>query len=452
MLKTFELRLHSWTGQNDSVFDLVHFDRLNLEQEYMFINNIPYDSIKPNPHLAVDNGERYKNIYTIWPILADGLKWDPNNLPASTLQINYQTILAKTRNSKQLTNWYSGAGYPYTHADHHNLNVIPIDKSTNRFKILDPNDGGMAVSDNSGQTWSQITSYQTTQFYGADKTPAADQYLGGMQDNGTWYSALNPNSGSPYTFFLGGDGFAVDWKYDDPKQFLGSVYNNEIYKTIDGGNSIIAASNGFSDWGTSNSPFITSIAKSNEDPDLIFAVSASGAWRSDTFGDSWTLAPLPFKGAEYTLFAPIAISLRILKLFGRLQIIQQVTKQPYQLMAGCHLQLLFLILPFILVLYRVWLRTRRKIQQPIFYYPPLNRLKYCVQLTLVRPGRIFRDLVQALKVQTAFLMLQYTACLLCPPILILFGPVQKLDCLNQPITALAGRWRLTAFLRFQYGI
>jgi photosystem II stability/assembly factor-like uncharacterized protein len=304
-----QLMASFWDWDKDSAFNLVPYVESNVGREYIFINKIPYDSLNPSPNLAVDNGEIYKNIYGIWPILADNVTWDPNNLPVSTLNINFQRIFAKTRNTTQLTNWYSGAGFPYTHADHHNLNIFPINQAGNIFKILDPNDGGMSVSDNSGKTWSQITSYQTTQFYGADKNPAADQYLGGMQDNGTWYSGLNPNSGNKYTFFLGGDGFAVDWKYDDPKQFLGSLYNNQIYKTTDGGNSIIAANTGFTDWGSYNSPFITSIAKTNEDPDLIFASSTSGAWRSDNFGDSWTLTPLYFKGSDYNITGLVAISL-----------------------------------------------------------------------------------------------------------------------------------------------
>ena len=32
----------------------------------------------------------------------------------------------------------------------------------------------------------------TTQFYGIDKKPGADEYIGGTQDNGTWRSPSGP--------------------------------------------------------------------------------------------------------------------------------------------------------------------------------------------------------------------------------------------------------------------
>ena len=34
----------------------------------------------------------------------------------------------------------------------------------------------------------------TTQFYGVDKRPGASAYFGGMQDNGTWFSTLDPDA------------------------------------------------------------------------------------------------------------------------------------------------------------------------------------------------------------------------------------------------------------------
>ena len=38
-------------------------------------------------------------------------------------------------------------------------------------------------------TWNNtLNSYVTTQYYGADKMNGANRYIGGKQDNGTWYS------------------------------------------------------------------------------------------------------------------------------------------------------------------------------------------------------------------------------------------------------------------------
>ncbi len=292
---------------NDGQFDLAPYDPNNIPREYIFVNAVPYDASNPDPNIAQTGGMRYKNIYAGWYVLADGATWDPNNLPVSKISINYSKIIAKLRNSKQVTNWYAGAGYPYSHADHHNLITIPVDQATNSFRILDANDGGASISNDGGVNWTQITTYQTTQFYGADKNPVADQFIGGMQDNGTWFSDLNPGADSAYHQALSGDGYEVDWKYDDQNMILGSLYYNRIYKSTDRGLNWNAASNGLTDANNSGrSPFMTKIAKTNLDPDLVFATSMSGVWRSDNFADSWTLTPV--SGHYNGSFSQIKIS------------------------------------------------------------------------------------------------------------------------------------------------
>ena len=281
---------------NDGAFDLISYNSANVQREYLFISSVPYDASTPSPIISTTNGMAYKNIYSMWPILATGGTWDANNLPTSKISFLYNTIIAKLRKSTQITNWYSGAGYPYIHADQHSLITIP---GSGTFRILAGNDGGAAISNDGGQNWTQITSYQTTQFYGVDKNPSADQYLGGMQDNGTWYSDVNPGPDSSYYNALGGDGFGVVWKYDDPNQMLGSIYYNRVYKSTNGGMSWDPAQTGLSDANVSSkSPFITRIAKSTQDPDLLFVTSSSGVWRSDNFAKSWTLSPAAISGGS----------------------------------------------------------------------------------------------------------------------------------------------------------
>ncbi len=294
---------------NDSsgVFKLIQYNPQNLQREYMFISSITYDPNNPSSAIARDNGMIFKNIYAIWPILPTGASWNPNSLPTSKISILYKTIYAQLHSSTQITNWYSGAGYPYIHADQHNLIIIPVDQATDKYRVLNANDGGCAISNDGGNNWKQITSYQTTQFYGADKNPSEDQYLGGMQDNGTWFSGVNPNANSAYSQALGGDGFDVDWKYDNPKMMMGSVYNDAFYKSTDGGSTWNSATDGLADVGN-NAPFITCLGKTNQDPDLIFSTGASGVWRSDNFGESWTLAPLP-KSTYNSLRSIVSVSL-----------------------------------------------------------------------------------------------------------------------------------------------
>ena len=79
---------------NDGAFDLIPFDGTNPQREYMVINAVPY-SATADTSLAKDDGNYYKNIFFIWPILASGGTWDPNNLPASTLRINWGNFVTK---------------------------------------------------------------------------------------------------------------------------------------------------------------------------------------------------------------------------------------------------------------------------------------------------------------------------------------------------------------------
>ena len=66
--------------------------------------------------------------------------------------------------------------------------MIPDDPATGAFRILNANDGGVAVSPDGGVNWQQRANLGTTQFYGVDKKPGENAYLGGTQDNGTWIS------------------------------------------------------------------------------------------------------------------------------------------------------------------------------------------------------------------------------------------------------------------------
>ncbi len=181
------------------------------------------------------------------------------------------------------------------HVDHHNLTIIPVDASTGSFKILNGNDGGVYFSEDGGNRWaSTLNGYNTTQFYGVDKKPGADIYIGGMQDNGTWRSFGNPTARSGWIPAVGGDGFDVAWHSEDDRKIVGSSQFNGIFRTVDGGINWLPATTGLTDTGqTGEGQFVTSIAKSQDEPDLLFTIGRSGVWRSTDFAGSWTLRPIP---------------------------------------------------------------------------------------------------------------------------------------------------------------
>ena len=297
---------------NDGAFDLIPFNGSNPQREYMFINAVPY-SATPDTLLAKDDAFPYKNIYSIWPTLASGGTWDPNNLPASTLRINWGEFITQRLTTTPIADVYRqyGGTSKGVHPDQHNITLVKTNEATQSFRLVNGNDGGVTYSDDKGATFTNTKNgYNTTQFYGVDKMNGASRYIGGTQDNGSWLSPVDPDNNSSWAPAPSGDGFEAVWNYSDANQILESSQFNSIYKTTDGGATWnnAGSSNGLTDVGNSG-PFITKLAKSKQDPDLVFAIGASGVWRSDDFANSWTLTPVGSNFSGTASFAQIKISL-----------------------------------------------------------------------------------------------------------------------------------------------
>ncbi len=178
------------------------------------------------------------------------------------------------------------------HVDHHNLVIIP--GTGGDFRILNANDGGIGLSSSGSTNWSKPTNgLNTTQFYGVDKMPGGSAYVGGMQDNGTWRSPENATKNSNWFYQIGGDGYETSWHFDDPDKIIGGSQYNGLRRSLDGGQTWVSATSGLSNTGSGNAPFITKIAKTNQEPDLLFAVGRSGVFRSTNFGAAWTLSSIP---------------------------------------------------------------------------------------------------------------------------------------------------------------
>ena len=178
------------------------------------------------------------------------------------------------------------ASYSFPHPDHHGLEIIH--PAGGDWFILGTNDGGITRT-NVGETGftMPITGMTTTQFYGVDKRPGASAYVGGMQDNGTWRSPIDPDGVTPWEFQIGGDGYETSWHFNDPQKIIGGYQFNGLQRSTDGGLTWSNATSGLGDTGSSAAPFITKVGKSTRRPDDIFAVGASGVWYSTDFGASW---------------------------------------------------------------------------------------------------------------------------------------------------------------------
>lgn len=228
------------------------------------------------------------------------------------------------RCSDRMTSWIPGLTrggdccVPFVHADHHNLIVAPSSESESGFIFLDANDGGVEYNVRlSGlgneADWRKTTNgYNTAQFYSADKRPGLDEYIGGTQDNGTWRTpgGFAVDATTPWAQQLGGDGFDVAWHAEDPLKIIASIFGNDLWRSVEGGLRWERATNGLTDV-QQRGNFMTTIARSRSDPDLLFTTGASGVWRTDTFGERWTLSTLtdPSRWKHTGLRTPAAVSI-----------------------------------------------------------------------------------------------------------------------------------------------
>lgn len=297
--------------EQDGVFNL--YERTGdeygqLGREYIFVNSIPYNDAAPDANIAVQGGRSYKLTYFLWPILAEGGVWDPNNLPDSKIVIDYEFpdyIKGQVLNVSDAYQQYSGRNsydqesgrgnttIPGFHPDHHALTIVPVNEAEKKFWIVNGNDGGLGISKDNGFSFEQITNgYVTTQFYGVAKKPYRNEYFGGMQDNGTWQSPLYKDAEltDDYFFRLGGDGFEAVWHAKDTNLMLGSIYNNDIYRSKNHGVSWVGAAGGIDGDG----PFVTKLTMIPSNPNRVYAIGSAGLYYTRDFGTTaWISKSMP---------------------------------------------------------------------------------------------------------------------------------------------------------------
>jgi hypothetical protein len=299
-------------------------DALLNSREYIYVHNLSYNTA---PHASVDQagGQEVSMAYTFFPALASGALWNPSALPASTLKINHFNLTKfnattvtvadgrgsfDNKNKSDQVNLHQGM-----HPDHHFMIPAIVNQGTKTYKIILGNDGGVFVSKiastpgiTEGDWLFKGFGYNTSQFYGADKKPGADEYIGGTQDNGTRISPKGEtaNSLSNYLFGIGGDGFEVIWNSKDPDKIMGSVYNGAISRTLNGGITWQSATAGMTPG--NNFPFVTKLANSKDFPERVFTVGSDGVYVSENFGGSWKLTPI---ASQFVIGAPTFLDIEV---------------------------------------------------------------------------------------------------------------------------------------------
>ena len=295
-------------------------------REYLFVNNADYNATVPNSSIALAGGHVFQMMYNIWPTLTAGGTWNPNTLPTSSLRFLYSEIVkvaSTTASAADPYNEYDGKNnVSFVHPDQHNIVVIKENETAKTFRLLIANDGGVFLSQIStipgitqGEWISAGNGYNTSQFYGADKRPGADQYFGGMQDNSTYFSPNNvvASATTQYTTHnqLFGDGFEVVWHNLDAKKMIGGSQYNNFSRSLDGGLSWQKAITGLTLSGgrpdEGKFPFISKLASSKQAPDILFTVGSEGVWKSSDFGANWVLTPINIKWG-LTSFSDVEVS------------------------------------------------------------------------------------------------------------------------------------------------
>ena len=277
---------------NNGVFDLIERDDQNLGREYVVVSATPYNGSLPDPQIARTGGPLSKMLYFFWPMLVSGGTWNPEDLPVSTLRINYEMVTGSARTTAPIGSSSS------LHVDQHIILPVVTDAENQLFNLIVGNDGGVFRSTRQDGSWLERNNgYNTSQFYGVDKKPGEDLFVGGTQDNGTWRSPANPSAGSGWFKAFGGDGFDVAWNQGDGRELLGSAQFNDFRRSINFGNSWVSAKSGLTDIGDPNQngggQFISVLARSPDLPEIVFTIGKSGVWKSENFGFSWSGIAVP---------------------------------------------------------------------------------------------------------------------------------------------------------------
>jgi len=265
-------------------------DALLTAREYLYVHDINYDATNPNADVTnTSGGVEFANMYYFWPILADGTTWEPSSFSNSILRLNIGEVPVVESEASAVYDAYgnyAGENQNSLHPDHHHLTFIKTDEANEEFLVVNGNDGSFGFSTDNGENFEERESgYVTSQFYGADKKPGEDRYVGGMQDNGTYVSTGETvDATNEYSFEIGGDGFEVIWHATDPQKVIGGFQFNGLRRSTNGGESFSDATSGVTD-----GPFITRLAGSVTSPDVIYAIGGAGVYKSTNFGSSWTM-------------------------------------------------------------------------------------------------------------------------------------------------------------------
>ena len=177
----------------------------------------------------------------------------------------------------QNTHWYIPSGLSFHHAD---VDALYYVYKNSTLRIYAATDGGIYVSNDNGQTFSDLTpGIGARQFYkiGVSKlTP--DVVVGGSQDNGTGVLRADGN----WYDWLGADGMETFVDHSNDQRLFGTTQFGNLYYSTNTGNT-------FSNLNKpeSNGAWVTPFEQDPVNPNTIYSAYQQ-AHKSTDSGISWT--------------------------------------------------------------------------------------------------------------------------------------------------------------------
>lgn len=170
--------------------------------------------------------------------------------------------------------------YPNHHPDQHVIAFLPSDPDV----MYSAHDGGISrCDDNTAGTtvWTDISSgYISSQYYtvAIEKSTTSDIIIGGLQDNGTYYTnSVNPTD--PWVHSFDGDGSYC--AIDNNQNYYFSKQLGKIYKTNIDAQGNVTAYRRIDPIGATNYQFIAPFVLDPNNNNIMYLCANESVWRND---------------------------------------------------------------------------------------------------------------------------------------------------------------------------
>lgn len=241
----------------------------------------------------------YNNTLAIHPSKPDSMIWGGTQL--------YRTDDGGRR-WRTITN-SDRAAPNHVHSDHHT--VLWLEDG----RILSGNDGGVAVSEDDGATWSERSGHMnTTMFYGVGVAPSnSNVFGGGAQDSGTLVTGLNGLPVGHFERVSPGDGGWICFDPTDEEHVFTSSQNFMIYRHRRGTQwTAVPPKNIPSDETKQRFLAVLAIDPSSKPGRKPLWAGSSRLWRTGDDGKTWEPVSKQFDGSAISAIEISALDPRLM--------------------------------------------------------------------------------------------------------------------------------------------